>query len=81
MGANQIVDVLPTFAEISVALAGFANIVVLFRRGRFGRSRKADVDRYFGRVVTASLAVFFSLLPLVLRAKVSRDPLDPKRSL
>ncbi len=43
-----------TILEVSVALAGFASIVVLVRRGPSGRWSKADVDRYFGMVSTES---------------------------
>jgi hypothetical protein len=59
-------DTLAIMAEVSVALAGFASIVVLFKRQSSGRWHPDDANRFVGMVIHALLAVFFSLLPLVL---------------
>lgn len=56
-------DTLYTLAEIAVALAGFAAIVVLFKRDDSGRWELADADRFNGMLLHAMAAGFFCILP------------------
>lgn len=61
-------SVLLSLAQLGVAFAGFAAIVVLF--GRDGGRWKGHhrVDRFHGMVVHALVAVLFCLLPLIIDA-------------
>ena len=47
---------LPLAVEISVALAGFSAIVVLFRRGESGTWLPRDADRFHGMILHAAAA-------------------------
>ena len=60
-------ELLVAYSEISVGFAGFASIVVVFRRRSAGTWESADAFR-FGAMLRASLLpAFFSMLPLPLR--------------
>jgi hypothetical protein len=61
-------DTLFKVAEIAVAIAGFAAIVVLFRRRDAGTWQAYDGDRFNGMVMHALVALFFCFLPAVLSA-------------
>jgi len=61
-------DTLFNVAEIAVAIAGFAAIVVLFRRRDEGTWQAYDGDRFNGMVMHALVALFFCFLPAVLSA-------------
>ena len=56
-------DTLLTLAEVSVAMAGFSSIVVMFKRRESETWRKADADRFNGMILHSMLAVAFSFLP------------------
>ncbi len=59
-------DLLLTLAEVSVAFAGFASIVVLFKRRDSGLWRAEDAFR-FGIMLEYSLAaLFFAVAPVLL---------------
>ncbi|RLA45298.1 MAG: hypothetical protein DRR42_19545 [Gammaproteobacteria bacterium] len=59
-------ELLITYSEISVGFAGFASIVVLFRRRSTGNWEPTDAFR-FGAMLRASLLpALFSLVPLPL---------------
>jgi len=67
-------SLLLSLAQLGVAFAGFAAIVVLFGRGDSGRWRDRErANRFHGMVVHSLVAVFFCLLPLLLDAFTS-DP-------
>ncbi len=66
-------SLLPTLAEIAVALAGFSAIVVLFRRTNEGRWRAEDADQFNGMVIHAVFAALFCLLPAMIEVFV-QDP-------
>ena len=59
-------DTLLTLAEVAIALAGFAAIVVIFKRAADGKWRRRDADQFHGMVVHAIFAVAFCLLPSFL---------------
>ena len=62
-------SVLLSLAQLGVAFAGFAAIVVLFGRGDGGRWKGPDrADRFHGMVVHALVAVLFCVLPLIIDA-------------
>jgi hypothetical protein len=62
-------SVLLSLAQLGVAFAGFAAIVVLFGRSDGGRWKGSHrVDRFHGMIVHALVAVFFCVLPLVIDA-------------
>jgi hypothetical protein len=66
-------SVLLSLAQLGVAFAGFAAIVVLFGRGEGGRWKgRHHVDRFHGMIVHALVAVFFCMLPLVIDAFTTR---------
>jgi len=67
-------DTLFTLAEISVAMAGFSAIVVLFRRLESGLWRAADADRLHGMVLHSMFAGFFCLLPPGVRVFTGEAP-------
>lgn len=56
-------DILLGLAEISVALAGFAAVVVLFRRDDAGRWAASHADRFHGMITHALFALAFCLFP------------------
>lgn len=58
-------DTFHTLAEVSVAMAGFSSIVVMFKRREAETWRKADADRFHGMILHSFLAIFFSLVPFV----------------
>jgi len=66
-------SILVTLAEISVALAGFSAIVVLFRRRDAGSWLEADADRFHGMILHAAAATFFCFLPSIVGV-FSDDP-------
>ena len=62
-------SVLLSLAQLGVAFAGFAAIVVLFGRSDGGRWKDSHrVDRFHGMIVHALVAVLFCVLPLVIDA-------------
>ena len=61
-------DVLLTMAEIAVAFIGFAGIVVVFQRREADAWERTDTQRFWLMVVSALLALVFSLLPLLFIA-------------
>jgi hypothetical protein len=56
-------ETLYTLVEISVALAGFSAIVVLFKRSDSGKWNATDADRFNGMLIHAMSAAFFCVLP------------------
>jgi hypothetical protein len=58
-------DTLLTLAEVSLGLAGFAGIVVVFGRGR-GALPPADSLRLAALVAASLGTLFFSLIPIAL---------------
>jgi hypothetical protein len=60
------VDTLYTFAEVAVAFAGFASIVVVFRRRDQGEWSADDATAYRAMLFNSLFACAFSLLPAVL---------------
>ena len=56
-------DTFQTLAEVSIAMAGFSSIVVMFKRRESDTWRKEDADRFHGMVIHSMLAVLFSFLP------------------
>lgn len=66
-------DTLYTLAEIAVALAGFAAVVVLFKRTDSGKWTLEDADRFNGMLMHAMAAGFFCILPPFLSVFTS-DP-------
>jgi hypothetical protein len=59
-------DVFLTLGEIAVAFAGFASIVVLFRRRDRDAWEAADALRYRGMLANSLFACVFAFLPLIL---------------
>ncbi len=59
-------ELLFTLAEISVALAGFSAIVVLFKRRDSGRWHAVDGNRFNGMLFHAIFAAFFCIFPSIL---------------
>jgi len=59
-------DLLFSLAELSVGLAGFSAIVVLFKRRENGKWRARDADRFHGMVLHAVSAGFFCVLPALV---------------
>ena len=59
-------DTLYSLAEVSIAMAGFAAIVVVFRRRDRGGWHPADADRFNGMLLHAMAAAFFCFLPTAL---------------
>jgi hypothetical protein len=56
-------ETLYALAEIAVAMAGFAAIVVLFKRRSSGGWATADADRFNGMLLHAMAAGFFCIFP------------------
>lgn len=56
-------ETLYALVEISVALAGFSAIVVLFKRSDSGKWLAADADRFNGMLTHAMAAALFCILP------------------
>ena len=67
-------ELLFTLAEISVALAGFSAIVVLFKRRDSGRWHAADGNRFNGMVFHAIFAAFFCIFPSI-RGRLKSCPI------
>lgn len=63
-------ETLLSLAEVAVALAGFAAIVVVLKRGSGGRWRAADADQFHGMIIHSIAAVIFCLLPFVVDVMV-----------
>ena len=61
-------EVLLTFAEVSVAFAGFASVVAIFQRNRVGSGDEFDAFRFWVMLEFSLAALLFSLLPFVLRS-------------
>ncbi len=59
-------DILFALAEVSIALAGFSAVVVLFKRGVSGEWLPADADRFHGMLLHAMSAVFFCIFPSLI---------------
>jgi len=59
-------DILQTTAEIAAAFAGFASVVVVFRRQGDVRHDKNTNVTFQSMVLGSLLAVFYSMLPIVL---------------
>jgi hypothetical protein len=59
-------DTLYALVEISIALAGFSAIVVLFKRSDAGKWLPADADRFNGMLIHAMAAAFFCFLPSLI---------------
>lgn len=64
-------DLLFSLAELSVGLAGFSAIVVLFRRRESGKWRVGDADRFRGMVLHAMSAALFCIVPAWIAVFVS----------
>jgi hypothetical protein len=62
----DIQDTLSTFAEISVALAGFSGIVIAFGRRSIGSLGKLEVRRLSNLFILSGLVLVFSLLGISL---------------
>jgi hypothetical protein len=62
----DIQDTLSTFAEISVALAGFSGIVIAFGRRSIGSLSKLEVRRLSNLFILSGLVLVFSLLGISL---------------
>lgn len=60
------IERLYSLAEISIGLAGFSAIVVMFRRRDSGTWSPADADRFNGMVFHAMAAAFFCVLPAIV---------------
>ncbi len=60
-------ETLLAVAEISVALAGFSAVVVLFKRQPSGKWRAADAARFQGMIIHAMIAVLFCIIPFIIR--------------
>ena len=56
-------EIFQTLAEVSVAMAGFSAIVVMFKRRENDIWRKSDADRFHGMILHSMLAVLFAFLP------------------
>ena len=56
-------ETLYALAEIAIALAGFAAIVVIFKRRSSGGWDAADADRFNGMLLHAMAAGFFCIFP------------------
>lgn len=56
-------DAFQTLAEVSVAMAGFSSIVVIFKRREDDIWWKSDADRFHGMILHSMLAVLFAFLP------------------
>ena len=56
-------EILYTLAEISVAIADFSVIVVLFKRGDSVGWRTEDADRFHGMILHAMSAASFCFVP------------------
>ncbi len=56
-------DGFQSLAEVSIAMAGFSSIVVIFKRRETDTWRKADADRFHGMILHSMLAVLFAFLP------------------
>ena len=59
-------DSLYTFAEIAVGLAGFAAIVVLFRRRDQGLWAAVDADQFNGMVGHSMMGALFCVIPTII---------------
>lgn len=59
-------DTLLSLAEVSVALAGFAAIIVVLRRGNEGKWTEASADQFHGMVMHALCAFVFCLVPMLV---------------
>ena len=66
-------DTLYTLAEISIGLAGFAAIVVLFKRQDSGHWKASHADYFGGMILHAMTAAFFCLLPTVVAVFTSAE--------
>ena len=67
-------DFFLTLGEIAVTLAGFASVVVVFKRRESGVWEPADLSRLRGMLGSSLSAAFFSMLPVGLhRAGVSES--------
>jgi hypothetical protein len=62
----DIQDTLSTFAEISVALAGFSGIVIAFGRRSIGSLGKLEARRLSNLFILSGLVLVFSLLGISL---------------
>jgi hypothetical protein len=59
-------DILQTFAEISIAFAGFTSVVAVLGRRAAGDWREVDLFRLWQMLINSLGCVLLSLLPLVL---------------
>ena len=59
-------DLLQTIAEIAAAFAGFASVVVIFRRRGNVHTDEATRVTFQSMLLGSLFVVFFSLLPLIL---------------
>ena len=59
-------DLLLGLAEVAIALAGFAAIVVVLKRRESGAWARADADPFHGMIMHAVCAVGFCLLPFLV---------------
>lgn len=59
-------ELLQTIAEIAAAFAGFASVVVMFRRGGDVHTDEATRIIFQSMLLGSLFVVFFGLLPLVL---------------
>lgn len=59
-------ELLQTIAEIAIAFAGFASVVVVFRQGRSIHTDYETRVTFQSMLLGALFVVFFSLLPMVL---------------
>ncbi len=65
---------LQTLAEISIAFAGFASIVVMFRRRDPASWGEADALRYQTMLTGSLAALFFSVVPITIHFCGASDP-------
>lgn len=64
-------DTLQTIAEIAAAFAGFASVVVIFRRRGDVRADEDTKVTFQSMLLGALFVIFFSMLPIVLEQVLS----------
>lgn len=66
-------DTLYALAEVSIAIAGFSAIVVLFKRGESGSWVAGDADRFNGMLLHSMAAATFCVLPSIIVVFVANE--------
>jgi hypothetical protein len=64
--ASHVIDTLLSLAELSVAITGFAAILVVFRRRENGRWERIGANSFNGMLFHSMAALAFCLLPTAL---------------